>query len=160
GWRRTPQATRRPARDRARGHLGADEDEDRRERVAHVAEAFHHAGEEEVEDDAAQQAQDDVPVWVSLDFADGEPHSGGDQEGAENVDRPCETLEGIIFDATVIRALLVPRSFVCWVEANWWMPRWMRVALRIHDRERLPNSATEAAYRRVLRSRRSQALAA
>jgi RND superfamily putative drug exporter len=38
---------------------------------------------------------------------------------------------GIIFDATVIRALLVPALMKLLGEANWWMPNWMNVALRI-----------------------------
>jgi hypothetical protein len=38
---------------------------------------------------------------------------------------------GIIFDATVIRALLVPALMRLRGEANWWMPNWTRVALRI-----------------------------
>jgi hypothetical protein len=29
--------------------------------------------------------------------------------------------------------------------ANWWMPTWTRTALRIPDRERLPDPATGAA---------------
>jgi RND superfamily putative drug exporter len=40
---------------------------------------------------------------------------------------------GIILDATVIRALLVPAVMRLLGEANWWMPRWARVALRIRD---------------------------
>lgn len=38
---------------------------------------------------------------------------------------------GIIFDATVIRALLVPALMRLMGEANWWMPHWSRVALRL-----------------------------
>jgi RND superfamily putative drug exporter len=52
---------------------------------------------------------------------------------------------GIILDATVIRALLVPALMRLLGDANWWMPKWTRAALRIRDRERLPNPATEAA---------------
>jgi RND superfamily putative drug exporter len=52
---------------------------------------------------------------------------------------------GIIFDATVVRALLVPALMRLLGNANWWMPTWTRAALRIHDRERLPDPATEAA---------------
>jgi putative drug exporter of the RND superfamily len=40
---------------------------------------------------------------------------------------------GIIFDATVIRALLVPALMRLLGDANWWMPNWARVALRIRD---------------------------
>jgi putative drug exporter of the RND superfamily len=50
---------------------------------------------------------------------------------------------GIIFDATVIRALLVPALMRLLGRANWWMPTWTRAALRIHDRERLPDQATQ-----------------
>jgi RND superfamily putative drug exporter len=52
---------------------------------------------------------------------------------------------GIIFDATVIRALLVPALMRLLGNANWWMPTWTRTALRIPDRERLPDPATGAA---------------
>jgi RND superfamily putative drug exporter len=38
---------------------------------------------------------------------------------------------GIIFDATVIRALLVPALMRLLGEANWWMPSWTRRVLRI-----------------------------
>jgi RND superfamily putative drug exporter len=38
---------------------------------------------------------------------------------------------GIIFDATVIRALLVPALMRLLGDANWWMPEWTRSALRI-----------------------------
>jgi RND superfamily putative drug exporter len=41
---------------------------------------------------------------------------------------------GIIFDATVIRALLVPALMRLMGEANWWMPQWMCVALRTQRR--------------------------
>ncbi|MGZ4297561.1 MAG: MMPL family transporter [Solirubrobacteraceae bacterium] len=37
---------------------------------------------------------------------------------------------GIILDATVIRALLVPALMRLLGDANWWMPRWTRVVLR------------------------------
>jgi RND superfamily putative drug exporter len=40
---------------------------------------------------------------------------------------------GIIFDATVIRALLVPALMKLFGEANWWMPNWTRVALRLPE---------------------------
>jgi RND superfamily putative drug exporter len=52
---------------------------------------------------------------------------------------------GIIFDATVIRALLVPALMRLLGNANWWMPAWTRAALRIRDRERRPEPATEPA---------------
>jgi RND superfamily putative drug exporter len=38
---------------------------------------------------------------------------------------------GIILDATVIRALLVPALMRLLGEANWWMPNWTRIVLRI-----------------------------
>jgi RND superfamily putative drug exporter len=38
---------------------------------------------------------------------------------------------GIIFDATVIRALLVPALMCLFGEANWWMPSWTRTVLRV-----------------------------
>ena len=41
---------------------------------------------------------------------------------------------GIIFDATVIRALLVPALMKLLGEANWWMPKWMGIVLRISHR--------------------------
>ena len=40
---------------------------------------------------------------------------------------------GIIFDATVIRALLVPALMRLMGDVNWWMPSWTRVALRLPD---------------------------
>jgi RND superfamily putative drug exporter len=45
---------------------------------------------------------------------------------------------GIIFDATVIRALLVPALMKLFGDANWWMPNWTRVALRLPHREPTP----------------------
>src|SRR5207244_5468341 len=54
---------------------------------------------------------------------------------------------GIIFDATVIRALLVPALMRLLGDANWWMPKWTRVVLRIPHREPAPEIATEGAYR-------------
>jgi RND superfamily putative drug exporter len=52
---------------------------------------------------------------------------------------------GIIFDATVIRALLVPALMRLLGDANWWLPHWTRRALFIPDeRERRPEA--EAAY--------------
>ncbi len=47
---------------------------------------------------------------------------------------------GIILDATVIRALLVPALMRLLGNANWWMPNWTRVALGIPEPE--PNSAS------------------
>jgi RND superfamily putative drug exporter len=38
---------------------------------------------------------------------------------------------GIIFDATVIRALLVPSLMKLLGDANWWMPRWAETVLRL-----------------------------
>jgi putative drug exporter of the RND superfamily len=52
---------------------------------------------------------------------------------------------GIIFDATVIRALLVPALMRLLGDANWWMPKWTRTVLRIRHPERVPEVATESA---------------
>src|SRR4051794_17553558 len=45
---------------------------------------------------------------------------------------------GIIFDATVIRALLVPALMKLLGNANWWMPQWLGTVLRIPGREPTP----------------------
>ena len=50
---------------------------------------------------------------------------------------------GIIFDATVIRALLVPALMRLLGDANWWMPKWTRSALFIREPERVAEPATE-----------------
>jgi putative drug exporter of the RND superfamily len=50
---------------------------------------------------------------------------------------------GIIFDATVIRALLVPALMRLLGEANWWMPHWTRRALFLPARETLPAPASD-----------------
>jgi RND superfamily putative drug exporter len=50
---------------------------------------------------------------------------------------------GIIFDATVIRALLVPSIMCLLGDANWWMPNWTRIALRIPRPESVPDIAAE-----------------
>jgi RND superfamily putative drug exporter len=52
---------------------------------------------------------------------------------------------GIIFDATVIRALLVPALMKLLGDANWWMPRWSRSVLRIKGRDPLPPPAIDPA---------------
>jgi len=52
---------------------------------------------------------------------------------------------GIIFDATVIRALLVPALMKLFGDANWWMPNWTRIALRLPDRRPAPPIATDSA---------------
>jgi RND superfamily putative drug exporter len=52
---------------------------------------------------------------------------------------------GIIFDATVIRALLVPALMKLLGEANWWMPRWASTVLRIPHREPVPDVVVEGA---------------
>ena len=44
---------------------------------------------------------------------------------------------GIIFDATVIRALLVPALMGLLGDANWWLPHWTRRALFIGDEREL-----------------------
>jgi RND superfamily putative drug exporter len=52
---------------------------------------------------------------------------------------------GIIFDATVIRALLVPSLMGLLGDANWWMPNWTRSALRLPRAEPAPKIAPESA---------------
>jgi RND superfamily putative drug exporter len=52
---------------------------------------------------------------------------------------------GIIFDATVIRALLVPALMRLLGEANWWMPGWTGTLLRIPRRELAHEDAPAAA---------------
>jgi putative drug exporter of the RND superfamily len=49
---------------------------------------------------------------------------------------------GIIFDATVIRALLVPAIMRLLGPANWWMPDWAKAALFVRDRD-VPEVVTE-----------------
>jgi RND superfamily putative drug exporter len=51
---------------------------------------------------------------------------------------------GVIFDATVIRALLVPALMRLLGDANWWMPHWTKRALFIRT-EAAPQAATENA---------------
>jgi RND superfamily putative drug exporter len=45
---------------------------------------------------------------------------------------------GTIFDATVIRALLVPALMKLLGDANWWMPNWLGIVLRIPRRQPTP----------------------
>jgi RND superfamily putative drug exporter len=52
---------------------------------------------------------------------------------------------GIIFDATVIRALLVPSLMALLGNANWWMPNWTRTALFIREPEPPRKPAAEGA---------------
>jgi putative drug exporter of the RND superfamily len=52
---------------------------------------------------------------------------------------------GIIFDATVIRALLVPALMRLLGDANWWMPDWAKTVLFVRRREQIPEVATEQA---------------
>jgi putative drug exporter of the RND superfamily len=52
---------------------------------------------------------------------------------------------GIILDATVIRALLVPALMRLLGDAAWWMPKWTRIALRLPHREAAPEIAAETA---------------
>jgi RND superfamily putative drug exporter len=52
---------------------------------------------------------------------------------------------GIIFDATVIRALLVPSLMALLGNANWWMPDWTRSALLIREPEPPREPAAEGA---------------
>jgi RND superfamily putative drug exporter len=48
---------------------------------------------------------------------------------------------GIIFDATVIRAFLVPALMKLLGDANWWMPQWLGTVLRISHPEPTPKIA-------------------
>ena len=50
---------------------------------------------------------------------------------------------GIIFDATVIRALLVPALMKLLGNWNWWMPRWTATLLRIPQSDPVPEVAAE-----------------
>jgi RND superfamily putative drug exporter len=52
---------------------------------------------------------------------------------------------GIIFDATVIRILLVPSLMKLLGNWNWWMPQWTRKALFVHDPAPAREPATEGA---------------
>jgi putative drug exporter of the RND superfamily len=49
---------------------------------------------------------------------------------------------GIILDATVIRALLVPALMRLLGDANWWMPDWTRFVLRLPHRKPAPENAS------------------
>ncbi|HET9050135.1 MAG TPA: MMPL family transporter, partial [Candidatus Dormibacteraeota bacterium] len=40
---------------------------------------------------------------------------------------------GILLDATVVRALLLPALVALFGKANWWMPRWASRALLLRD---------------------------
>ncbi|MEP6976473.1 MAG: MMPL family transporter [Thermoleophilia bacterium] len=51
---------------------------------------------------------------------------------------------GIIFDATVIRALLVPAIMRLLGPANWWMPEWTKSVLFVRGRETPPEVVTES----------------
>ncbi|HLK45158.1 MAG TPA: MMPL family transporter, partial [Acidimicrobiales bacterium] len=42
---------------------------------------------------------------------------------------------GILLDATIVRALLVPSVVVLLGRANWWMPGWLATALRVREPE-------------------------
>ncbi len=52
---------------------------------------------------------------------------------------------GIIFDATVIRALLVPALMRLLGRANWWMPDWTKTVLLIRRGDETPEVVTERA---------------
>jgi RND superfamily putative drug exporter len=52
---------------------------------------------------------------------------------------------GIIFDATVIRALLVPALMKLLGKWNWWMPAWTAKALFVRQSEPAPKPVTESA---------------
>ena len=49
--------------------------------------------------------------------------------GVETKELAIGLAAGIIIDATIIRALLVPALMRLFGEANWWMPSWTRSAL-------------------------------
>jgi RND superfamily putative drug exporter len=51
---------------------------------------------------------------------------------------------GIILDATVIRALLVPALMRLLGDLNWWMPAWAAKILRVAPSEPLPEAAYES----------------
>ncbi len=51
---------------------------------------------------------------------------------------------GIVFDATVIRALLVPALMRLLGQANWWMPHWTRSMLLMRQREMRTEVATDS----------------
>ena len=52
---------------------------------------------------------------------------------------------GIIFDATVIRTLLVPSVMRLFGRWNWWMPDLARSALFIRPASRVPGTAPDSA---------------
>ncbi len=52
---------------------------------------------------------------------------------------------GIILDATVIRALLVPALMRLLGDANWWMPKWTSIVLRVPHAKPTPKLAAETA---------------
>ena len=54
---------------------------------------------------------------------------------------------GIIFDATVIRALLVPALMRLMGDANWWMPKWTRTVLRVRPHWKPHRSSRPSAPR-------------
>jgi RND superfamily putative drug exporter len=49
---------------------------------------------------------------------------------------------GIIFDATIIRALLVPALMKLLGDANWWLPNWLGIVLRVSPREQVAEIPT------------------
>jgi len=53
---------------------------------------------------------------------------------------------GIIFDATVIRALLVPALVRLMGRWNWWLPQWAARPLRTRASKPAPEASPEAAY--------------
>jgi len=52
---------------------------------------------------------------------------------------------GIIIDATVIRALLVPAVMCLLGDANWWVPKWPRNIPRVPRRKPVADVAPESA---------------
>ncbi len=60
--------------------------------------------------------------------------------GVENKELAIGLAAGIILDATVIRALLVPALMRVLGRVNWWMPRWTASALLIRPARRSQTS--------------------
>ena len=76
------------------------------------------------------------------------PHTGRNPDRVPFLEHEVKSLAiglaaGIIFDATVIRSLLVPALMKLLGEANWWMPTWTGTLLRVpqpHLHKDIPNT--------------------
>ncbi len=66
--------------------------------------------------------------------------------GYENKEFAIALAGGIIFDATVIRALLVPALMRLLGNANWWMPSWTRAMLLLRRPASWPGLRPEAGH--------------